>query len=60
MNIIITGGAAAGTSAAARLRRLDEKCQILLDGKGKIYFLRQLRIALAHYLSEVQPSRSFL
>ena len=35
MKVIIIGGVAAGASAAARLRRLDEHCNILLLEKGK-------------------------
>ena len=35
MKIIIVGGVAAGASAAARLRRLDEKAEIILMEKGE-------------------------
>ena len=35
MKIIIIGGVAAGASAAARLRRLDEKAEIILMEKGE-------------------------
>lgn len=35
MRVIIVGGVAAGASAAARLRRLDESCEILLLEKGE-------------------------
>ena len=35
MKIVIIGGVAAGASAAARLRRLDESSEILLLEKGE-------------------------
>ena len=34
MKVIIVGGVAAGASAAARLRRLDETAEIVLLEKG--------------------------
>ena len=36
MKVIIIGGVAAGASAAARLRRLDENCKILLLEKAPL------------------------
>ena len=35
MKICIVGGVAGGASAATRLRRLDEKAEILLFEKGE-------------------------
>lgn len=35
MRYVIIGGVAVGASAAARLRRLDEKAEIVLIEKGK-------------------------
>lgn len=35
MKVIIVGGVAAGASAAARLRRLDERAEITIFEKGK-------------------------
>ena len=35
MKIIIIGGVAGGATAAARLRRMDEKAEIILLEKGK-------------------------
>ena len=34
MKVIIIGGVAGGASCAARLRRLDEKAEILMWGRG--------------------------
>ena len=34
MKVIIVGGVAGGASCAARLRRLDEKAEILMVEKG--------------------------
>lgn len=34
MKVIIVGGVAGGASCAARLRRLDEKCEILMVERG--------------------------
>jgi len=36
MKVVIIGGVAAGASAAARLRRLDESAEIVLLEKGKV------------------------
>ena len=35
MKVVIIGGVAGGASAAARLRRLDEKCEIILFERGE-------------------------
>ena len=50
MKVIIVGGVAGGASCAARLRRLDEKVEILMveRGPGAINIpLQQLRTRLA-------------
>ena len=45
MKVIIVGGVAGGASCAARLRRLDEKAEILMVERGP-YLVRELRAAL--------------
>ena len=35
MKIVIVGGVAGGASAAARLRRLDEKAEIIIEGSDE-------------------------
>ena len=35
MKVIVVGGVAAGASAAARLRRLDEKAEIIMFEQGE-------------------------
>ena len=55
MKVIIIGGGAAGASAAARLRRLDEKAEIVLLEKTN-----EISIAncgLPYYISDVISSR---
>ena len=37
MKVIIVGGVAGGASCAARLRRLDEKTEILMVERGPLY-----------------------
>ena len=37
MKVIIVGGVAGGASCAARLRRLDEKAEILMVERGPIH-----------------------
>ena len=46
MKIIIIGGVAGGASCAARLRRLDEKAQIIMVGTWALCLVRELRAAL--------------
>lgn len=58
MNVIIIGGVAAGASAAARLRRLDEKCRILLLEKGK--FISYANCGLPYHLGGVIPEKENL
>ena len=58
MKVIIIGGVAAGASAAARLRRLDEKAQIILLEKGK--FISYANCGLPYHLGGVIPERENL
>ena len=58
MKVIIIGGVAAGASAAARLRRLDEKAQIILLEKGK--FISYANCGLPYHLGGVIPDRDDL
>jgi len=37
MKVIIIGGVAGGASCAARLRRLDEKAEILMVERGRMF-----------------------
>ena len=58
MKAIIIGGVAAGASAAARLRRLDEHAQIILLEKGK--FISYANCGLPYHLGGVIPDRENL
>ena len=58
MKVIIIGGVAAGASAAARLRRLDEHCNILLLEKGK--FISYANCGLPYHLGGVIPDKDDL
>ena len=58
MKAIIIGGVAAGASAAARLRRLDEHAQIILLEKGK--FISYANCGLPYHLGGVIPDRDDL
>jgi len=40
MKVIIVGGVAGGASCAARLRRLDEKIEILMVERGPFVFMQ--------------------
>jgi len=40
MKVIIVGGVAGGASCAARLRRLDEKAEIMLVERGRMFRTR--------------------
>lgn len=53
MKVIIVGGVAAGASAAARLRRLDEKAEILIFEQGE--HVSFSNCALPYHLGGVVP-----
>ena len=58
MKTIVIGGVAAGASAAARLRRLDETAEIVLLEKGK--FISYANCGLPYFLGGVIPERENL
>ena len=58
MKVIIAGGVAAGASAAARLRRLDESAEIILLEKGA--FISYANCGLPYHLGGVIPERDDL
>ena len=58
MKVIIVGGVAAGASAAARLRRLDESAEIILLEKGQ--FISYANCGLPYHLGGVIPERDDL
>ena len=43
MKVVIVGGVAGGATAAARIRRLDEKAEIVVFEPGRICVLCELR-----------------
>ena len=47
MKVIIVGGVAGGASCAARLRRLDEKAEIVMVERGPYRQLRELRSSVS-------------
>ncbi|MDD4363589.1 MAG: FAD-dependent oxidoreductase [Atribacterota bacterium] len=49
MKVVIVGGVAGGASAAARLRRLDEKAEIIIIERGK--YISYANCGLPYYLS---------
>ncbi len=56
--IVIVGGVAAGASCAARMRRLDEKANIVMLEKGE--FISFANCGLPYYVGEVINSREEL
>ena len=58
MKTVIIGGVAAGASAAARLRRLDENMEIVLLEKGE--FISYANCGLPYHLGGVIPERENL
>lgn len=58
MRVIIIGGMAAGASAAARLRRLNEFVEITLIEKGPV--IAYASYGMPYYISRVIPSRNDL
>lgn len=51
MKVIIVGGVAGGASAAARLRRMDEECEIILIEKGE--HISFANCGLPYYIGDV-------
>ena len=51
MKVIIIGGVAGGASAAARLRRLDEKCEIIIFERTN--FVSYATCGLPYYIGDV-------
>jgi NADPH-dependent 2,4-dienoyl-CoA reductase/sulfur reductase-like enzyme/peroxiredoxin family protein/rhodanese-related sulfurtransferase/TusA-related sulfurtransferase len=58
MKTIIIGGVAGGASTAARLRRLDEKAEIVLLEKGP--HISYANCGLPYHLGKIIPERSWL
>ena len=58
MKTVIIGGVAGGASAAARLRRLDEKAEIVLLEKGA--HISYANCGLPYHLGGIIPDRSWL
>ncbi len=58
MKVVIIGGVAGGASAAARLRRLDEKAEIVLLEKGP--HMSYANCGLPYHLGKIIPERSWL
>jgi NADPH-dependent 2,4-dienoyl-CoA reductase/sulfur reductase-like enzyme/peroxiredoxin family protein/rhodanese-related sulfurtransferase/TusA-related sulfurtransferase len=58
MKVVIIGGVAGGASAAARLRRLDEKAEIVLLERGP--HISYANCGLPYHLGKVIPERSWL
>lgn len=56
--VVVIGGVAAGASAAARLRRLDEKAEIILFEKGE--YISFANCGLPYYVGGVIPQRNNL
>jgi len=58
MKVVIVGGVAGGASAAARLRRMDEKAEIILFEKGD--YISFANCGLPYYIGEVIKEKSDL
>lgn len=58
MKVLIVGGVAGGATAAARLRRLDEKAEIILFEKGK--YVSYANCGLPYYIGGVIEERDRL
>lgn len=58
MKYLIVGGVAGGASAAARLRRLDEKAEIILFERGK--YVSYANCGLPYYIGETIRERDHL
>ncbi len=58
MKVVIVGGVAAGASAAARLRRLDETAEIILFERGQ--YISYANCGLPYHVGGVIPNRDSL
>lgn len=58
MKVVIVGGVAAGASAAARLRRLDEEAEIILLERGP--YISYANCGLPYHLGGMIPERNTL
>lgn len=58
MKVVIIGGVAGGATAAARLRRLDEKSEIILFEKGQ--YVSYANCGLPYYIGDVISERDRL
>ena len=58
MKVVVVGGVAGGASAAARLRRLDEKAEIIILERGE--YISYANCGLPYYISEVIKKRDNL
>ncbi len=58
MKTVIIGGVAGGASAAARLRRLDEKAEIVMFERGP--HISYANCGLPYHLGKIIPERSWL
>ena len=58
MKVIIVGGVAGGASCAARLRRLDEKAEILMVERGP--YVSYANCGLPYHVGGVIPEESSL
>ncbi len=58
MKVVIVGGVAGGASCAARLRRLDEKAEILMVERGP--YVSYANCGLPYHVSGVIPEESNL
>lgn len=58
MKYLIVGGVAGGATAAARIRRIDEECEILLIEKGK--YISYANCGLPYYIGGTIKDRDLL
>ena len=56
--VLIVGGVAGGASTAARLRRIDEKCKIVMFEKGE--YISFANCGLPYYIGGTITERSKL
>ena len=58
MKVIIVGGVAGGASCAARLRRLDEKAEIIMVERGP--YVSYANCGLPYHVGDVIPKEGSL